>query len=165
MTPPRLWTALCLSLIVSGCSRSGSAAASATPVAPRSAQSSAQRSYAGATTRPATPSSPTAETTPLGKMHASMVDALKPIVVGHASMDGQVDACHTTFTTSRGGTTIAWAEVGNVAAHLSPGRREIGLKTAGATHTLSVPTRGYPEADAAGVDGAVGQLAGECGAY
>ena len=77
----------------------------------------------------------------------------------------QVDACHTTFVTSRGETTIAWAQVGNVAAHLSAGRRDTSLKTAGATHTLSVPTGGYAEADAAGVDGAVGQMAGECGAY
>ena len=101
-----------------------------------------------------------------------MVEAMKPIVVGHATMDGEVisnirqmDACHTAFVTSRGETTIAWAQVGNVAAHLSAGRREIGLVTAGATHTLAVPIGGYPEADAAGIDGAVGQIAGECGAY
>ena len=101
-----------------------------------------------------------------------MVDALKPIFVGHGSMDGEVisgvrqkDACHTAFVTARGETTIAWAQVGNVAAHLSAGRREFDLATDGATHTLAVPTGGYAEADAAGVDGAVGQLAGECGAY
>ena len=104
--------------------------------------------------------------------NANMIDALKPTIVGHVTLDGdlissvrQADACHTVFTTSRGSTTIAWAQVGNVITHLVASRQETLLKTDGTSHNLSAPTAGYADADADSVRGALNQLATACGAH
>ena len=112
-----------------------------------------------------------APATPLAQTNANMIDALKPTIVGHVTLDGalvsgvrQADACHTVFTTPDGATTIAWAQVGNVVTHLVASRQETSLTTDGTSHTLSAPTAGYADADATGVRGALDQLATACGA-
>lgn len=168
MVLARTWSVVCLVMIASGCDRSPSAAASLAPSAP-SARAKVAAGVDG-TTPPATAAAH-APSTALAQTNADMIEALKPSIVGHVTLDGdlvsdlrQADACHTVFTTSRGATTIAWSQVGNVVTHLVGGRQETGLKTGGVSHDLSAPTTG-PDADPDGIRGALGQLAGECGAY
>ena len=110
--------------------------------------------------------------TPLAQTNDNMINALKPSIIGHVTLDGaiitdvrQADACHTVFRTSDAATTIAWDQVGNVITHLVGSRQETSLTTNKVVHNLSVPIGGYADADADGIRGALDQLAGECEAH
>ena len=157
-----------LVVIVMGCNRSPSESASPAPAAPPSAE----RTGSSPAVASVSPVAATSAETPLAQTNANMINAMKPTIVGHVTLDGdlvngvrQEDACRTTFTTSRGGTTIAWSQVANVVTHLVAGRQETALAAGKVSHMLSVPTGGYADADADGVRGALNQLAAACGPH
>lgn len=111
--------------------------------------------------------------TPTRDSHITIVDEMKRVLIAAGTMDGAAitdirtrSHCRTIFVTANGATEIDWSKVGNIAPRLAKGREINDLANDEGNHELSIETSASSPArdNADGISGAVGLLAGDCGA-